>query len=164
MRKGTKPGPKSTKLSRIVSKRGTLGEDSQSNESSAEESSTDAEQSSSSLRTEPSDQTQSESNKIPDLPKGRRTRSSLQANNEKPSTSKHAAKLINMRDDTDFRSPETGDNLTDYGLEFTTSNIQNPSPQRCSTLRSNTSENAAGSKREAARPPLGLLQGWFFFF
>ncbi|XP_061390350.1 histone H3-like centromeric protein cid [Musca vetustissima] len=48
-----------------------------------------------------------------------------------------------------FRTPESDVNATDYGLEFTTSHIQNPSPRRCSTLRTGSSQEESATRPKA---------------
>ncbi|XP_065366957.1 histone H3-like centromeric protein cid [Calliphora vicina] len=108
-----KPGPKSAKQSKILAKRGTLGE------TSAESDSDDS---------SPEQTIDNNSNQASGTPETENTlRSQRGANNV-----------------SEFRTPDAENDVTDYGLEFTTSNIQNPSPRRCSTLRT-----AASSQEES---------------
>ncbi|XP_037825297.1 histone H3-like centromeric protein cid [Lucilia sericata] len=100
-----KPGPKSVKQSKIFNKRGTLGETSA--ESSEEDDSS------------PEQTLDNKSQQAAITPESRIiSRSHIEAANA-----------------SEFRTPDTENDVTDYGLEFTTSHIQNPSPRRCSTLR-----------------------------
>ncbi|KAM7344520.1 centromere identifier [Cochliomyia hominivorax] len=92
-----KPGPKSVKESRILSKRDTLGETSCDDDVSPE-------------KTLLSPRT--------------------------PEVSRRKNKPQREADVSEFRTPDAEDDATDYGLEFTTSYIQHPSPRRCSTLKS----------------------------
>ncbi|KAI8123595.1 histone H3-like centromeric protein cid [Lucilia cuprina] len=102
-----KPGPKSVKQSKIFNKRGTLGETSA--ESSEEDDSSP----------EQTLDNKSQQQQAAITPESRIiSRSHIEAGNA-----------------SEFRTPDTENDVTDYGLEFTTSHIQNPSPRRCSTLR-----------------------------
>lgn len=54
---------------------------------------------------------------------------------------------------SEFRTPETEVDATDYGLEFTTSHIQHASPRRCSTLKtpaSSQEEQSSGARGGAS--------------
>ncbi|XP_023294285.2 histone H3-like centromeric protein cid [Lucilia cuprina] len=101
-----KPGPKSVKQSKIFNKRGTLGETSA--ESSEEDDSS------------------------PEQTLDNKTQQQAAITPESRIISRSHIEAGNA---SEFRTPDTENDVTDYGLEFTTSHIQNPSPRRCSTLR-----------------------------
>ncbi|XP_073813701.1 centromere identifier [Musca autumnalis] len=58
--------------------------------------------------------------------------------------------MIPVKPSEGFRTPDSDVNATDYGLDFTTSHIQNPSPRRCSTLRTGT---GSSQEESATRNP-----------
>lgn len=74
-------------------------------------------------------------------------------------TPKHSKVAGNV---SDFRTPDTEQDATDYGLEFTTSHIQHASPRRCSTLKtaaSSQEEQSSGGRVSINRGKSN--KGWY---
>lgn len=63
-----------------------------------------------------------------------------------PRRSQRRNTMLPVKPSDGFRTPDSDVNATDYGLEFTTSHIQNPSPRRCSTLRTGSSQEESATR------------------
>uniref|UniRef100_A0A1I8MHW3 Core Histone H2A/H2B/H3 domain-containing protein n=1 Tax=Musca domestica TaxID=7370 RepID=A0A1I8MHW3_MUSDO len=64
-----------------------------------------------------------------------------------PRRSQRRNTMLPVKPSDGFRTPDSDVNATDYGLEFTTSHIQNPSPRRCSTLRTGSSQEESATRK-----------------